>query len=141
MVDVAEGVDAIRTALSIGQRAVADASPGIAEDAAAGHADHAARPAVERILRHVGAAAAAVLDRERGQTRAGVSVADAHAIATRRGGAVVLSPALDGGYTLIGLSEMRERLFAEIPWSTSRVHQLTVERASESGRCRRETER
>ena len=53
--------------------------------------------------------------------------------ATRRGGAVVLSPALDGGYTLIGLSALHERLFADIPWSTSQVHQKTVERAAEIG--------
>jgi hypothetical protein len=52
--------------------------------------------------------------------------------ATRRGG-VVLSPALDGGYTLIGLSQMHERLFQDIPWSTSKVHQRTVERAREIG--------
>jgi rSAM/selenodomain-associated transferase 1 len=52
--------------------------------------------------------------------------------ATRRGG-VVLSPALDGGYTLIGLSRMYERLFEDIPWSTSKVHQRTVERAREVG--------
>ncbi len=52
--------------------------------------------------------------------------------ATRRGG-VVLSPALDGGYTLIGLSQLHERLFTDIPWSTSRVHQATVERAAEIG--------
>ena len=38
--------------------------------------------------------------------------------ATRRGGAVVLSPALDGGYTLIGVSKLHERLYADIPWST-----------------------
>ena len=52
--------------------------------------------------------------------------------ATRRGG-VVLSPALDGGYTLIGLARLHERLFADIPWSTSGVHQTTVERAAEIG--------
>jgi uncharacterized protein len=52
--------------------------------------------------------------------------------ATRRAG-VVLSPALDGGYTLIGLSKMHERLFEDIPWSTSKVHQRTVERAREIG--------
>jgi len=52
--------------------------------------------------------------------------------ATRRGG-VVLSPALDGGYTLIGLSQMHERLFQDIPWSTPEVHQRTVERAREIG--------
>jgi uncharacterized protein len=52
--------------------------------------------------------------------------------ATRRGG-VVLSPAHDGGYTLIGLSEMHQRLFDDIPWSTSEVHAKTVERAAEIG--------
>jgi rSAM/selenodomain-associated transferase 1 len=52
--------------------------------------------------------------------------------ATRRGD-VVLSPALDGGYTLIGLSQMHERLIEDIPWSTSAVHQRTFERAREIG--------
>src|SRR4029077_18964615 len=56
----------------------------------------------------------------------------AAADATRRGG-VVLSPALDGGYTLIGLSRLHARLFTDIPWSTSGVHQATVERAAEIG--------
>jgi rSAM/selenodomain-associated transferase 1 len=46
---------------------------------------------------------------------------------------VVLSPAFDGGYTLIGLSRPHPRLFADIPWSTSEVHRLTVERAAEIG--------
>src|SRR6266850_300710 len=55
--------------------------------------------------------------------------------ATRRGGTVVLSPALDGGYTLIGLSRLHERLFVDIPWSTSQVHEKTVERAAEIGRA------
>jgi uncharacterized protein len=53
--------------------------------------------------------------------------------ATRRGGSVVLSPALDGGYTLIGASRLHERLYADIPWSTAEVHQKTVERAAEIG--------
>ena len=53
--------------------------------------------------------------------------------ATRRHDAVVLSPALDGGYTLIGLSRMHERLFADIPWSTSQVYPRTVARAAEIG--------
>jgi rSAM/selenodomain-associated transferase 1 len=52
--------------------------------------------------------------------------------ATLRGG-VVLSPALDGGYTLIGMSRLHERVFADIPWSTSRVYELTVQRAAEIG--------
>jgi uncharacterized protein len=61
-----------------------------------------------------------------------VSILRAAADATRRG-AVVLSPALDGGYTLIGLSHLHERLFEDIPWSTPQVHRRTVERAREIG--------
>ncbi len=55
------------------------------------------------------------------------------AVAATRRGDVVLSPACDGGYTLIGLSQMYERLFDDIPWSTSEVHARTVERAAEIG--------
>jgi uncharacterized protein len=46
---------------------------------------------------------------------------------------VVLSPAHDGGYTLVGLSKPHARLFEDIPWSTSSVYQLTLERAREIG--------
>jgi rSAM/selenodomain-associated transferase 1 len=53
--------------------------------------------------------------------------------ATRRGGTVVLSPALDGGYTLIGVSRLHARLYADIPWSTAQVHARTLERAAEIG--------
>jgi rSAM/selenodomain-associated transferase 1 len=45
----------------------------------------------------------------------------------------VLSPAFDGGYTLVGLSRPHGRLFADIPWSTPRVYRLTVDRAAEIG--------
>ena len=62
-----------------------------------------------------------------------VSILRAAVDATRRGRAVALSPAFDGGYTLIGLSDMHERLFADIPWSTARVHERTVDRAAEIG--------
>jgi hypothetical protein len=48
-------------------------------------------------------------------------------------GGIVLSPALDGGYTLIGLQQMHERLFAGIPWSTPDVYERTLERAREIG--------
>jgi uncharacterized protein len=44
---------------------------------------------------------------------------------------VVLSPAFDGGYTLIGLSRPHARLFTDIPWSTPQVHRLTMQRAAE----------
>ncbi len=47
-------------------------------------------------------------------------------LGARRGGAVVLSPALDGGYMLIGLSALHERLFADIPWSTAQVYERTL---------------
>jgi rSAM/selenodomain-associated transferase 1 len=51
--------------------------------------------------------------------------------AVRRGDNVTLSPAADGGYTLIGLSRAHARLFEDIPWSTSDVYRLTIERAWE----------
>lgn len=47
------------------------------------------------------------------------------------GDRMVISPAIDGGYTLIGLSRPHQRLFQEIPWSTEIVFQLTLERARE----------
>jgi uncharacterized protein len=46
---------------------------------------------------------------------------------------VVLSPALDGGYTLIGLSKPHRRLFEDIRWSTSTVYRRTLDRAREIG--------
>jgi rSAM/selenodomain-associated transferase 1 len=49
----------------------------------------------------------------------------------RRGDAAVLSPALDGGYTLVGLSRPHARIFESIPWSTPQVYRLTLERAAE----------
>jgi rSAM/selenodomain-associated transferase 1 len=51
--------------------------------------------------------------------------------AVRHGDPVVLSPALDGGYTLIGLSQPHPEIFAGIPWSTSEVYRVTVARARE----------
>lgn len=53
--------------------------------------------------------------------------------AVRSRDCVVLSPAIDGGYTLIGLSKPHARLFADIPWSTSSVYELTLVRAKELG--------
>ena len=51
--------------------------------------------------------------------------------AVRLGDNIVLSPAFDGGYTLIGLSRPHRRLFEDIPWSTPQVYSKTVERAAE----------
>lgn len=53
--------------------------------------------------------------------------------ATRQGDNVVLSPAFDGGYTLIGLSRPHPRLFEDIPWGTNEVYRLTLQRAHDIG--------
>ena len=53
--------------------------------------------------------------------------------AVRSGDNVVLSHAVDGGYTLIGLSKPHARLFEDIPWSTPDVYRLTLDRAREIG--------
>jgi uncharacterized protein len=46
---------------------------------------------------------------------------------------VALGPAVDGGYTLIGLSQPHPELFRRIPWSTSDVFAVTQERCREAG--------
>jgi glycosyltransferase A (GT-A) superfamily protein (DUF2064 family) len=43
---------------------------------------------------------------------------------------VVIQPAADGGYTLIGLSRPRAALFKGIPWGTQDVMRVTRERIS-----------
>lgn len=53
--------------------------------------------------------------------------------ALKCGDRVVLSPAADGGYTLIGLTQPHAHLFADIPWSTADVYRLTLERARDIG--------
>lgn len=62
-----------------------------------------------------------------------LSILRAAVDAVRREDNVVLSPAHDGGYTLIGLSKAHARLFEDIPWSTSDVYGLTLDRAREIG--------
>lgn len=44
---------------------------------------------------------------------------------------VVLGPARDGGYWLVGLSRPQPALFRDIPWSTDAVFALTRQRARE----------
>lgn len=46
---------------------------------------------------------------------------------------LVLGPALDGGYYLIGLKRMAPELFAGIPWSTDQVLKRTQEKAVSLG--------
>jgi uncharacterized protein len=62
----------------------------------------------------------------------GVLVAAAEALAPP-GDRLVLGPAEDGGYYLIGLKHPHRRLFEEIDWSTERVFRQTSERAAELG--------
>jgi uncharacterized protein len=49
------------------------------------------------------------------------------------GDRVVLGPAVDGGYYLIGLKRPHRRLFEDIAWSTERVFGQTIERATSIG--------
>lgn len=49
------------------------------------------------------------------------------------GDRVVLGPALDGGYYLVGLKRPHPRLFEDIAWSTPDVLACTLERAQEIG--------
>ena len=49
------------------------------------------------------------------------------------GDRVVLGPAADGGYYLIGLKHFHQRLFEAIDWSTERVYRQTIMRADEIG--------
>ena len=46
---------------------------------------------------------------------------------------IVIGPAADGGYYLIGLKRFHPRLFEEIDWSTQRVLRQTLARAGEIG--------
>ena len=46
---------------------------------------------------------------------------------------VVLGPAKDGGYYLIGMRRPLPQLFADIPWSSACVLKATVERAKSAG--------
>lgn len=53
--------------------------------------------------------------------------------ALRSGKDAVLGPAADGGYYLIGLRRPMPALFADMPWSTEAVRELTCERLAEAG--------
>jgi len=59
------------------------------------------------------------------------AILEAAVAAVLAGDRMVIAPAFDGGYTLIGLSRQHARLFQEIPWSTERVFELTMQRARE----------
>jgi len=52
-------------------------------------------------------------------------------VLARPGDRVVLGPALDGGYYLLGVKAEHHRLFQDIAWSTEHVAHQTLERAGE----------
>ncbi len=62
----------------------------------------------------------------------GYLVAAATALAAP-GDRVVVGPATDGGYYLIGLKQPHRRLFQDVDWSTERVFRQTLARADELG--------
>jgi rSAM/selenodomain-associated transferase 1 len=64
--------------------------------------------------------------------RLGPSVLAKAFLALRRNDLVV-GPARDGGYYLLGLRRFSPDLFRGIPWSTGKVFELTVKRARQSG--------
>jgi len=51
----------------------------------------------------------------------------------RPGDRMVLGPASDGGYYLIGMTHPHRRVFADIPWGTESVAARTLDRAAEIG--------
>lgn len=59
------------------------------------------------------------------------SFAEAANELAKPGDRIVLGPAADGGYYLIGLKRIQHRIFEEIDWSTERVLAQTLERAAE----------
>ena len=46
---------------------------------------------------------------------------------------VVLSPTEDGGYCLIGVNQSIPSIFVDMPWSTDRVYEITLERLEAAG--------
>jgi rSAM/selenodomain-associated transferase 1 len=51
----------------------------------------------------------------------------------RPGDRIVLGPADDGGYYLVGLKSRHRRVFEDVDWSTERVLRQTIERVNEIG--------
>jgi hypothetical protein len=59
--------------------------------------------------------------------------AEAVELLNARGDRVVLGPSDDGGYYLIGVKKPHQHLFEQIDWSTDRVLNQTIQRATEIG--------
>src|SRR5215469_8793912 len=58
-------------------------------------------------------------------------MSDAIAALRRDGDRMVLGPASDGGYYLIGLKHAHRHIFTDIPWGTAAVARRTLERAAQ----------
>lgn len=56
-----------------------------------------------------------------------------HALSLLNSHDLVLGPAFDGGYYLLGLKRPAPELFIDIPWSTDQVFSLTSEKAAKLG--------
>ncbi len=78
----------------------------------------------------VGYAAVCLVDSD-SPTLPGTALAGAVVAVSRPGERIVLGPADDGGYYLIGLTAPHHHLFADIAWSTDKVLEQTIERAEE----------
>ncbi len=63
----------------------------------------------------------------------GAPILAAAARAIRKGSAVVIGPARDGGYYLIGMDADRPEIFARIPWGSARVLSMTLARLQKTG--------
>lgn len=46
---------------------------------------------------------------------------------------IVIGPAMDGGYYLLGMTKSHEELFSDIPWSTDQVANITITKAKKLG--------
>jgi len=55
------------------------------------------------------------------------------AFAGLEGDDVVVGPARDGGYYLVGASRLHVSLFREVPWGTAQVYRETIRRARKEG--------
>ncbi|MGV3665794.1 MAG: TIGR04282 family arsenosugar biosynthesis glycosyltransferase [Leptospira bouyouniensis] len=47
---------------------------------------------------------------------------------------IVLGPAMDGGYYLLGMNELFTEIFSDIPWSTESVLSMTIQRIQENNK-------
>jgi uncharacterized protein len=85
--------------------------------------------AIARLLER-GHRAAVVLNSDSPTLPTSLLVETAEVLA-RPGDRVVLGPAVDGGYYLLGMKAEHDRLFQDIAWSTEHVAHQTLERARE----------